>query len=153
MASGWASYAPFITVFGPIIGALIGAAVTYFLVVKRKKVQFSVIESEDITLPVQREQRNIVFKIGDREMLNLNRASIFVKNAGNSTIENFDFKIEIPGDHGHTLTDKITKDEHLRRGIDVEPIKQAIPLSSAFQVKVPFFNAKEMFEIVVFLTV
>jgi hypothetical protein len=35
-----APYAPFITVFGPIIGALIGAAITYFIVTKRKRLTF-----------------------------------------------------------------------------------------------------------------
>ena len=42
-------YLPLITILGPIIGALIGAAITYFVVVKHKRVIFYVSATEDLT--------------------------------------------------------------------------------------------------------
>jgi hypothetical protein len=143
-------YAPFVAVFGPIIGAIIGAVVTLLYVVKRRKVAFSISESEDVTLPLHREHRNIVFKIGDREMKNLNRASILVKNTGNTTISDFHFDVEIPGQRQNALADKLTENEKLHAAIDIGFDDPSPPTGPRFHIKMPFFNAKETFEIILF---
>jgi hypothetical protein len=143
-------YAPFITILGPIIGAIIGAVVTYFIVVKRRKASFSISKSEDVTLPLHREHRNIVFKIGNQEMTNLNRASILVKNTGNTVISNFQFDIEVPGVHRNALADKLSENKQLHDAIDIEFDQPLRPTGPLFHIKVPFFNPKETFEVVLF---
>lgn len=163
--SGWAAYAPFITVFGPIIGALIGVGVTYFLVVKRKRVRFSIAPSEDIAQPVQRERKDVVFKVGSSEMRNLNRATIVVRNIGNSTVDKLDFSVGFETRHENVLIDRLSDEKKLCETINIEELNKipdlatgAVDMSAlqvlmskgnVFRVQVPFFNVKEIFKIII----
>ena len=142
-------YAPFITIFGPIVGAIIGALVTYFVVVKRKKLVFWIGETEEITEPVRREHERIKFKIGDIEVDNLNRAVIEVRNRGNGLIGNLDFEIEFEGPSEYAIVAASAKNQRLQQAIQIQKIEQAIPVSTSFNVKLPFLNPHEEFELVV----
>jgi len=83
------TYFPLVAVFGPILGAIIGALFTYFVVVKRKSVRILIGQSEDFTLPLRQRTPHMVFKLNDREMLNLNRARIIAR-----FVRQFQFELE-----------------------------------------------------------
>jgi hypothetical protein len=84
-------YEPLVAIVSPIIGALIGAAVTYYFVVKRKRVTFYVGRSEDLTLRLRQHQSFVVFKLNNKEVSNLNRAII-----ESCETSNFLFKFQVP---------------------------------------------------------
>jgi hypothetical protein len=56
---------PFAPIIGALIGALIASLVTYFVVVRRKHLVFWIRNSEDIALPLRRQQgmRDQIFSI------------------------------------------------------------------------------------------
>jgi hypothetical protein len=87
------------SIIAAIISAAAGSLVTYFAT-KRKGVKFWISESEDITTPLKKEHPPIVFKVGERELANLNRATVAVKNVGNIAIANLYFEIKIKGLRG-----------------------------------------------------
>lgn len=90
---------PIAPVIGALFGALITAAVTWRFVVKRQSVGFWVTPTEDITSSLRAKYRNIVFKVNNKEMLNLNKSIITVKNTGNTSIKHFSFDFVVPGEH------------------------------------------------------
>jgi hypothetical protein len=140
---------PLAPIIGGFVGASIGAFVTYYLVLVRKAVTFLVGKSEDITLPLRQEHDFIEFKIGDRTLLNLNRASVIVRNSGNGAITDFCFDIEIPGRHPHYLAKLVTNDVDLRNSVKIswdEPPESR----SLFHIRTGFLNPKEGYEVVVF---
>jgi hypothetical protein len=139
---------PLAPVIGAIVGGLIGAFVTYRLVVKRKVLVIRVDESEDLTLPLRQRHKFMAFKIGDKEMLNLNRSSILVKNAGNVSIANVTFSIVVEGIHDVALAEASGGTLNLLREIKIEQIEGRV--DPIFNVSVPYLNAKENFEIELF---
>jgi hypothetical protein len=143
-------YFPLVTIFGPIIGAIIGALVTYFVVVKRKTVTFWISKSDDLTLPLRQEHDLIVFKIGERAMPNLNMARIHVKNTGNTPIKDFGFDIEIPGSHPHYLAKTIVDDRKIKESISIDWDDPAKPTGPQFHVKMPFLNYRNDFKVAVY---
>jgi hypothetical protein len=106
---------PLAPVIGAIVGGLIGACVTYRLVVKRKALAFRISESEDLTLALRQHHKFIAFKLGDKEMLNLNRSSVVVRNAGNVSIGNVAFAVGINGNHDVALAEVSGGSVDLRR--------------------------------------
>jgi hypothetical protein len=139
----------------PIIGAIIGATiawmVTYYLIVKRKSLGFWVTKSEDLTTSLRRHHQQIIVSVGGQGFLNLNRATILVKNIGNTSIGDFKFDIEIPGDHERYLSDVVVADAELRNAIAItvdQPVRTFNPI---FHIAVAsFLNAGESFKIAVF---
>jgi hypothetical protein len=144
------SYLPLIAILGPIIGAAIGAFVTYRFVVKRKRVAFYIHQSEDLTLQLRQHHSFVVFKIGNFEVLNLNRAPISVKNTGNSVIPNFEFDIAIPNQHPMHLAEKSSADPKLQQAIEISWDETRGAYNPTFKVKVPFFNPGETFNVTLF---
>ena len=143
---------PGIQPMAPIAAGIITGTVTfvvaYFIVAKRKKVAFWIDPSVDLTLPLRRHHKQMVFKIGDRDFLNLNTASVFVKTIGNTSIGNFKFDIEIPGQHGQCLAELVEVDDELRKAVD---IKWDDPWAGRFHVAVsPFFNRKEALKVMLY---
>jgi hypothetical protein len=126
-------------------------AVTYFVVVKRKSVAFWVSDGEDVTLPLRRHHKDIVFKVSGREFLNLNRANVFVKNTGNTSIAGFKFDIEIPGTHQQYLAELIVDDAALRNAINITWDEPPLTADPMFHIAVaPFFNKREWFKVLVY---
>jgi hypothetical protein len=111
---------PLAPIIGAIIGAVITAVVGYFFLAKRQSITFWVADSEDITLPLRREHRDIIFTVGDMKFANVNRGSIWVKNTGNSAIEKLAFDITIPETHEQFLPLIVTHDTRLRKSIEYE---------------------------------
>ncbi|MFH1343102.1 MAG: hypothetical protein ABIL01_18145 [Pseudomonadota bacterium] len=144
-------YAPFITFFGPIIGALIGAAITWYVVVPRKEVTFWVSEPEDITRPLLKHYPEIKFRVSGRDFDSLNRSMVVVKSTGNRSVNELKFDIEIPGLHTEFLAELGVENEALRKSIGIswdEPRKTEGP---RFHVDVtPFIKPKEAFRILLF---
>ena len=66
-------FGPISPIAGALAGAAIGGAITYFYVVKRKAVAFWISKSEDLTLPLQRHNQQIVLKIGNDEMFEVDK--------------------------------------------------------------------------------
>jgi hypothetical protein len=136
----------------PLVSAIITAAmsfvVAYFIIAKRKKVAFWIEPSVDLTLPLRRHHKHMVFKIDDRDFLNLNTAAVFVKNGGNTSIGNFKFDIEIPGQHGQCLAELVEVDDELRKAVNItwdEPWSDNNP---RFHIAIsPFFNRKETLKV------
>lgn len=127
------------------MGALIGAFVTYRVVVKRKALTFRISETEDLTLALRAHHQFIAFRIGDKEMLNLNRASVSVRNVGNVSISNVVFVVAIKGTHPVSLAEAVGGSVDLRREVKIEQIGDRI--DPRFTVSLPYLNAKESFEI------
>jgi hypothetical protein len=136
---------PLAPVIGAIVGGLIGAFVTYRLVVKRKALAFRVSESEDLTLALRQHHHFIAFRIGDKEMLNLNRASVLVKNVGNVSIANVAFVVVINGNHSVSLAEASGGSIELRREVKIEQVGEKY--DPVFNVTLPYLNPKESFEV------
>ncbi|MBN9601917.1 MAG: hypothetical protein J0G33_03190 [Afipia felis] len=150
MLENLSPYFPLIAISGPIIGAIIGAAITYRFIAKRKRVDFYVQRTEDLTLPLQAHQSLVVFKIGSSEVLNLNRAGVRIKNSGNTSINNFEFDIEVPGAHQLSLAEKFSKNTKLYQAIETKNDPARHTFNPITTVKIPFLNVEEQFEIGLF---
>jgi hypothetical protein len=139
--------------FGPIsplIGALIGALGATLLFVlgrERKRVVFFVEAAEDLTLALRKHHTIVALRIGDQEVLNLNRAAVQVRNTGNSAIQKFAFDIVVPGVHKLAIAEKSAEDAKLADAIIIQHDDTAF--DTTFQVSIPFFNKKERFEVFV----
>jgi hypothetical protein len=139
---------PLAPIIAAIIGALITAVVAYFLLARRKILSFWIADSEDVTLPLRRHHSDISVKVSGREFQNLNRASIFVKNTGNTSIAPCAFDVEIPGEHIQFLAELTTKDPDLRRAIEITWDESQVTNDPRFHFRVsPFLNATESFEV------
>lgn len=141
------AYLPLITIFGPIIGAIIGAGVTYFLVIKRKRVTFWLAHSEDLTTLLRSHRRIISIKVDDKDVRTLNRTKVAVKNTGNTTIAGLTFQVVILGEHGFVAPEVSAGDVKLEQAIQTELTKGPDPY---VVVTVPFLNPKEAFEVQIF---
>jgi hypothetical protein len=112
---------------------------------------FWIAASEDITLPLRRHHSDISVKVGGREYQNLNRASVFVKNTGNTPIAPCQFDIEMPGEHFQFLAELITRDADLRKAIQITWDEPQVTNNPRFHCQVsPFLNAKESFEVLLY---
>lgn len=138
---------PLITILGPILAALLTLAATrYFR--ERRRLEFLIVRTEDLTLPLRRSNEHISFKIDDVELTNFNRALIFVRNKGNASITAPKFQVKIPGVHNYHLFDITAKDARLQELIKAhwDSKTEAIMLD----VTVPFLNPKDTFRIAAF---
>src|SRR5262245_28710674 len=137
----------------PILAALVGATitffVTYFVVTQRRALSFFISNTEDLTLPLQKHNRHVVLRVGDAEMLNLNRAFISVRNRGNVAIKDLLFEIEVPGAHDHAWLELTTKDERLRNAFKIQQ-RQEGSREWKFEVSAEFLNPKEFIRFVIF---
>lgn len=142
---------PIAPIIGAIIGAMIAAAVTYYLVVKRKSLGFWVTKTEDLTSSLQRHHQQIVVSVGGQGFLNLNRASVLIKNTGNTSIGDFKFDIQIPGEHQGYLSDVVAADSELRDAITITSDQPVRTIDPTLHVNVAsFLNAGESFKISMF---
>jgi hypothetical protein len=145
MDAFWQTIGPLSPIIGGVLGAAIGAIITYVVVVKRKAVVIRIAASEDITRPLLGENDFMIFKIGDRELLNLNRAEISVRNTGSAAIKDFTFEIAVPGSPKNCIAKVATQNDNVGHAVEVKRKGTAI-----FDVAMPFFNAKESYVIAVF---
>lgn len=142
---------PLAPIIGAIIGALITAVIGYFFIAKRKILSFWIADSEDITLPLRRHHSDISVKVSGREFQNLNRASVLVKNTGNTSIAPCRFDIEMPGEHFQFLAELTTRDADLRKAIQITWDEPQVTNDPRFHFQVsPFLNAKESFEVLLY---
>jgi hypothetical protein len=141
---------PVAAIIGAIITATVSVLVTLFVVVKRKRVTFVISPSEDLTLVLRQSHKFIVIKWGDRELLNLNKGSVIVKNTGNSSISHFHFEIMVQGKHPFCIADVVSPDPKLRSEVKIESEPTLDTRYHTFKVSIPFFNPKEIFEVPVF---
>jgi hypothetical protein len=139
---------PLAPIIGAIVGALIAAIVTYSLVVKRKSVVFWIRDTEDLTSSLRKHHHAILFKIGEIETANLNRATVSVSNVGNVSVPNLKYEIVVPGTHQVALAEAGTENFQLRQEIVITGTnRNADP---AFTVSVTFLNPKESFDVEIF---
>jgi hypothetical protein len=142
---------PIAPIIGAVIGAMIAAAVTYYLVVKRKSLGFWITKTEDLTSSLQRHHQQIVVSVGGQGFLNLNRASVLIKNTGNTSIGDFKFDIHIPGEHQGYLSNVVVADNDLRDAITITSEQPARTVGPSLHVNVAsFLNAGELFKISMF---
>ena len=138
------SLQPIAPIIGAVIGASIAAFVGYFFLQKRKQVLFFVEGTEDITSPLRRQHGLISFKFGLRDVSNLCRSAVRVRNNGNSAIQNFTFEIDIPGSHPFHLDEVVCSESSLYKAITTEWV--VLDNFLRLKISVPFFNPKEHFE-------
>jgi hypothetical protein len=135
-------YIPLVTVFGPIVGALIGALVTYGIVVKRKRLVIHVREpwwSSDPSSPESsRLHRN--------EELAEQRSEITVRNLGNATIEDVIFDAVHPGTTEAPTAWGHSRDKQLAYSAETEWIVSEDG-NATLRCKVPFLNPGEFLRI------
>jgi hypothetical protein len=143
-------FGPLSPILAALASAIITALVTYYVVAQRRAVTFWISKSDDLTLPLRKHHRHIVFKIGDVEMLNLNRAFVSVKNRGNVAIKDFAFDIEVPGQHENVWLETTIKDDKLKHALKSVPVKKNDPDRSELAVSAEFLNPREVLSFVVF---
>ena len=139
----------------PIIGAVIGAAITavvsYFFLTKRKSVTFWVANTEDITLPLRRHHKDIAFTVSGRSFFNLNRGSVVVKNTGNATIEDLAFDILIPDNHQEYIAEVVSDNPDLRNSIQITWSDLPASTNPRAHCKISsFLNYKELFQVLIY---
>jgi hypothetical protein len=144
------TFGPIAPIVGAIVGACITAGVTYFVIYKRKVVNFWVSETEDLTLPLRQHHSFVRFRVGDSDLSNLNRGRVVVKNTGNTAIANLAFDIEIPGTHAMHLAEHHATSQKLYQAIQIDWDKPPKTSDPRFHIIVPFLNPKEKFDILVF---
>jgi hypothetical protein len=135
---------------GPIIAAIITFFATFFFLRKRKRVIFLVSKSEDLTLPLRRESRDVTFKITGEDWFNLNRATVTVKNIGNTSIKDLQFDIQIPGSHNHYRAGIARASNGIRPAIKINWDDPPVWTNPLFHISLPFFNRIESFELFLF---
>jgi hypothetical protein len=97
MSFSWLSW----IVGPPIFAAIIGIVAGRFYR-ERKRVTFTIGNSEDLTLPLQQQAHGgVTFKFAGEDWVNLNRATVVVRNTGNTSIKDFRFDVVIPNRHNH----------------------------------------------------
>jgi hypothetical protein len=143
-------YLPLITILGPIVGALIGAAVTLGFVVERKRATFYLYRTEDLFSGLRQNLAVVVLRLNNQDVTELNRAQITVRNSGNTSISNFHFDIIVPGEHRLRLAEKHSNDSSLHRAVEIGWDDAAGAYNFHFAIKVPYFNPKETFDISIF---
>jgi hypothetical protein len=149
--SWWTEYAPFITGAATITGALIGASVTYFLVIKRQTVFFVRSRSEDLTSPLHQNLQRISHKVGETEVLNLNRGMVYVSSRGNTSIKDFKFEITIQGMHDLVHAQVSSELNQLSSDVRVACRKSRTTTpADVIGVSLPFLNPNESFIVSVF---
>jgi hypothetical protein len=142
---------PVAAIIGAVITATTAALVTYVLVVKRKSLGFWVTKTEDLTSSLRRHHQQIVVSVGGQGFLNLNRANVLIKNTGNTSIGDFKFDIQIPGEHHGYLSNVSVENNELREAITITSDQPARTLDPTLHVNVAsFLNAGESFRISMF---
>ena len=142
---------PLAPIIGALIGAVIAAAVTYYLVVKRKSLGFWITETEDLTSALRRHHQQITVSVGSQPFFDLNRSTILVKNRGNTSVSDFKFDIEIPGNHNGYLIEVIEGDPELRTAISIKGEQPPRTYNPVLEVLVgSFLNPGESFKVAVF---
>jgi hypothetical protein len=115
--------------------------------VKRKRLTFYIAPSEDLTALLRVHAGAISIKMLDKEVRQLNRAQIVIKNTGNATITGLEFSIVIDGEHGFVTADARGDSVKLSNSVKMEWQEGLDPIG---EVSIPFLNAKEAFEIQMF---
>jgi hypothetical protein len=78
---------PFSAIIGAAITATASLLVTYFLVLKRKKIEIWVEPTEELTRVLRAHDRVIAVSVDGQPFLKLNRSTVLVRNTGNSNID------------------------------------------------------------------
>src|ERR1700704_2657399 len=138
---------PFVAILGPILGAVVG-----FLLARRSRerrvASFVIARTEDLMLPLRRNQPDISLKVGAREFLSFNRSAVFVRNQGNAVIENFSCDILIPGDHAELIVDLSRIPTKVVETVNHTWFKTAE--GDTLRLTMPFLNPKESFSVRIF---
>ncbi|MGJ5141636.1 hypothetical protein ACQR1V_26890 [Bradyrhizobium oligotrophicum] len=150
MPEWWITYVgPIAPIIGATFGALIGAAVTYVLVQKRKRVIFFAGKSESLTESLKARTGEIAkVTINKQELNSLNRAEVHAFNSGNTSIANFSFEILIPG--LHQFVQPSLNASSLLLQTDVLIKVSSVEQYSSIKLTAPFLNPKERLEVAVF---
>ena len=85
---------------------------------------------------------------GDREIHKLNRSGVQVKNVGNSSIQKFEFYLELSGHHAVCLVDVAANNAKLRDAVKLECVVGTCPVIVA--VSLDFFNPGESFQVLAY---
>jgi hypothetical protein len=139
-------FGPLSPIIAAIISALIGAAVTYFIIHKKSKVSFYVEKSDNITSALTKLGKPITFNCDDKIMHQLSTGGVVVRNIGNVSIANFCFDILFKCGHSAIFVDAVSENKKLVENVIVERTNPGADMPS-FSVKMPYLNAAEFFKL------
>jgi hypothetical protein len=144
-------FLPAIAIIGPILAATITALVTRHFR-ERKRVDFLISNTEDLTPALRRSQRKVQIRIDDHDVETLNRAFIEVECKGNTTIRDFRCDFIVPGLRSICLHVVLSPSEYLQKAISADWRDEAFNGSPAkiLQIKTDFLNPKERLRVNVF---
>ena len=134
--------APIIAAF---IAGAIAALIAYYLTSKRKALKILIGESEDLTSSLREHHKQIAFKVEGKDIGNLNRALVAVKNDGNAAIAKIRMTIVVPLTHELCLADVDAETIDLSKSIEITaPVETVDPY---FELSAPYLNPKEGFAV------
>jgi len=136
---------PLITVFGPIIGATIGAVITYYVVVKRKRLTIYYTQTDKLEEPLH--QYHPFRHVEPKPMVpgTLQHAYIAVKNTGNAAIKDLVIEARSMASYFGHLAVFEAKDENLSNAISAEWFPPDKKTGVRVKLTVPYLNPRESF--------
>jgi hypothetical protein len=140
---------PIVAILGPIIAATITALVTRHFR-ERRRIDFLIAKTEDLTLPLFRTNNKIILSINDRAVLNINRSLVHINNSGNVSVTNFACWFRFLGNHQILGQEIYASSDALRAATEISPslLGPNAPYTE-IKVQVPFLNPKEWFQVMV----
>lgn len=141
-------WGPLATIIGSILSAGAAASATYAWMYKRKSLEISIFKPEEVSRYLRQHAKTISIKFADKDLLELNRSLVVVRNTGNTVIKDFSADLYLPGDRSFFTADLNIDDRHPVANVTFERIGDDLSRSPTFKCKVPFINVREKFEIV-----
>lgn len=140
---------------GPVIGAILGASITALVAFRnkeRRRVTFLVHRTENLSEGLSKHWPRISIMAGDQTVQNLMRGRVEVVNSGNTTIKDLAFQVYVHGEPTVCTSDVEAEALELRKSVEVMPAHSEDErlVDPYFDVRVPFLNRKERFEVVAF---
>lgn len=150
MPEWWSLFVgPAAPIIGGLIGAGITAAITYFFVLKRKRVLFIVGKTESLTDALKAKGGdNVKVSINKQELDTLNRAEVLAINNGNTAISNCSFEIVLDGKHTWVTPSLNASSVLLQSAVLIKV--STVDQYSTVMFTVPFFNPKEHLAVEIF---
>jgi hypothetical protein len=136
-----------ITATATIIAAIIGVVGGVFIGrygKEKRTARFILIPPNDLTRAL-RSLGDFEVRFGDFSTHELIAGGVRVENTGNVVLDEFRFKLTVPGTHTLALAQPVSRDASLTSGINVSSIDQFPATDPAFDIAIPFFNPGEVF--------
>jgi len=136
-----------------ILGSALAAVLTLIFTRRwqaRKRLTLWIEKTEDLSRAFgKHDDFAIVFKQGEQEIQNLNRAIVGVENTGTVNISDLSLEVEIPETHKARFARKDSIDKSLQEAVLLQ-WKESPNTQARLQISLRFFNPGETFRIILF---